>query len=48
MCRCAENTAEKLNISKDDQDDYGILSYRWHMSTEMYNIVTNNIFFYLE
>ena len=26
--RCAENTAEKLSISKDDQDDYGILSYR--------------------
>ncbi|XP_023331190.1 acetyl-CoA acetyltransferase, mitochondrial [Eurytemora carolleeae] len=28
MGKCAENTAEKLNISKDDQDDYGILSYR--------------------
>ena len=26
--RCAESTAVKLNISKNDQDDYGILSYR--------------------
>jgi len=28
MGKCAENTAVKLNISKNDQDDYGILSYR--------------------
>jgi len=28
MGKCAENTAVKLSISKEDQDDYGIQSYR--------------------
>lgn len=39
MGNCAENTAKKLNISRKDQDDYAISSYK--RSAEAYK---NNAF----
>ena len=34
MGTCAENTAKKLNITRDDQDEYGMNSYK--RSSEAY------------
>ena len=43
MGNCGENTAKKMNISREDQDNYALRSYR--LSAEAYknNLIQNEI-----